>query len=308
MKKEIKQVFNGVEIPFYEENGEVTCELTQKQISGVFGVDVRTINDHIELAYIESDLDKKRTIRTHRIVQIEGGREITRSILHYSLEVVIEVGMIVGYKKGKQFKAWLRQLAVDFATKGYVLNEPLLRAKPKLADQAYEAVQKIRNSEMTIYAKVRDLFKLCVDYNKNDIEVNKLFAYMKNIFHYAVLNMTAGQILEARFSTKAKHFGLHSWRGRHVVKDDIDNAMNYYIEEELHYSWYLVDLFFIKCRRHFTENQVVWISDLFQLVTNVAEWEKGEVLSREESEKNTKPIKAKIKRQYDEAIKPSLFK
>ncbi len=48
--------------------------LTQKLIAELFGVDVRTVNDHLKNIYAEGELTEEATIRKNRIVQKEGKR------------------------------------------------------------------------------------------------------------------------------------------------------------------------------------------------------------------------------------------
>ena len=48
--------------------------LTQKRMAELFGVDVRTINEHLQNIYQSEELQKDATIRKIRIVQQEGTR------------------------------------------------------------------------------------------------------------------------------------------------------------------------------------------------------------------------------------------
>ncbi|MFH1967183.1 MAG: hypothetical protein ABIJ03_01625 [Patescibacteria group bacterium] len=50
--------------------------LTQKLMAELFGVDVRTVNEHLVNIYLERELDKNSTIRNFRIVQKEASRKI----------------------------------------------------------------------------------------------------------------------------------------------------------------------------------------------------------------------------------------
>ena len=46
--------------------------LTQKMMSALYDVDVRTINEHIQKIYEDGELTEEATIRNFRIVQTEG--------------------------------------------------------------------------------------------------------------------------------------------------------------------------------------------------------------------------------------------
>lgn len=49
-----------------------TIWVSQKQIAEVFGVNVRTVNEHLGNIFDTDELDKDSVIRNFRIVQIEG--------------------------------------------------------------------------------------------------------------------------------------------------------------------------------------------------------------------------------------------
>jgi hypothetical protein len=46
--------------------------LTQKMMTTLYDVDVRTINEHIKKIYSDSELEEDATIRKFRIVQTKG--------------------------------------------------------------------------------------------------------------------------------------------------------------------------------------------------------------------------------------------
>ena len=66
--------------------------LTQKRMAELFGVDVRTINEHLQNIYYSNELQKEATIRKIRIVQPEGKREVSRELDFYNLDAIIAVG------------------------------------------------------------------------------------------------------------------------------------------------------------------------------------------------------------------------
>ena len=88
--------------------------LTQKMMSTLYDVDVRTINEHIKKIYSDSELEKDSTIRNFRIVQTEGLRQVTRHTKHYNLQMIIAVGFKVNSERAVQFRTWVSQIAKDF--------------------------------------------------------------------------------------------------------------------------------------------------------------------------------------------------
>lgn len=69
--------------------GDGTVWLPQRLIAELFGVSVKTVNEHLVNIYDEGELDPGATIRKFRIVQTEGGREVSRLIDHYNLEAIL---------------------------------------------------------------------------------------------------------------------------------------------------------------------------------------------------------------------------
>ena len=73
-----------VQVFFQEE----TFWLSQKKMAELFGVDVRTVNEHLQNIYKTNELDKNSTIRNIRIVQKEGKRDVSRKVDFYNLETI----------------------------------------------------------------------------------------------------------------------------------------------------------------------------------------------------------------------------
>ncbi|MDR2471087.1 MAG: virulence RhuM family protein [Treponema sp.] len=61
----------------------------------LYDVDVRTINEHLQKIYADSELAEGATIRNFRIVQTEGNRQVEREVMHYALQAIIAVGFKV---------------------------------------------------------------------------------------------------------------------------------------------------------------------------------------------------------------------
>jgi hypothetical protein len=104
-----------------------TFWLSQKRIAELFGVDVRTINEHLQSIYATGELPADRTIRKFRIVQNEGGREVRREIEFYNLDAIIPVGYRVNSAQATQFRIWATQTLREFVIKGFVLDDERLK-------------------------------------------------------------------------------------------------------------------------------------------------------------------------------------
>ena len=80
---------DSIEMRYEDEN----IWLTQKMMATLYDVGLPTINEHIKKIYADSELEEAATIRNFRIVQTEGSRQVTRDTKHYSLQMIIAVGL-----------------------------------------------------------------------------------------------------------------------------------------------------------------------------------------------------------------------
>ena len=101
--------------------------LTQKMMTTLYDVDVRTINEHIKKIYSDSELEEDSTIRNFRIVQTEGSRQMTRDTKHYNLQMIIAVGFKVNNERAVQFRKWANGIVKDYTIKGWVMDDERLK-------------------------------------------------------------------------------------------------------------------------------------------------------------------------------------
>lgn len=124
---EIFRSASGTEIEVKLDNE--TVWLSQAQMCGLFDKNKRTISEHINNVFKDGELERDPTIRKFRTVQIEGKREVARSIEYYNLDVIISVGYRVKSKQGTQFRIWATQRLKDYLVQGFTINEKRLEQK-----------------------------------------------------------------------------------------------------------------------------------------------------------------------------------
>ena len=110
-----------------------TFWMTQKKMSELFRVNLRTINEHLKNIYATAELQELATIRKNRIVQTEGTRSVSRELEFYNLDAIIAVGFRVNSTRAIQFRQWATGVLRDYAIRGYVLgfgNDIIERAPP----------------------------------------------------------------------------------------------------------------------------------------------------------------------------------
>ncbi|SDN68808.1 Fic/DOC family protein [Halomonas shengliensis] len=123
-----------------------TVWLTQRQMSELFGKDVRTVNEHLLNVYSEDELERDSTIRKFRIVRQEGARKVTRSIEHYNLDVIISVGYRVKSPQGTRFRQWATRVLREHLTQGWTLNRQRFEENARELEAAMALVRKTAGS------------------------------------------------------------------------------------------------------------------------------------------------------------------
>ena len=130
-----------------------TIWASQLQLSEIFNVDVRTINEHISNIYKTDELKKGSTIRKFRIVQIEGKRTVEREVNHYALDTAIAVGYRVNSKNATQFRIWATKTLKDHILKGYTVNENRLKqhtsAKLSELEKTIALITSVKNKHLS---------------------------------------------------------------------------------------------------------------------------------------------------------------
>lgn len=127
-----------------------TIWATQTQIAEAFGVDVRTINEHIQNVYKTNELEQKTTLRNFRIVQKEGKRDVERDVQHYNLDLVLSVGYRVNSKQATHFRKWATKTLRSHIVDGYTINRSRVTKNYGMFLDAVEHIKTLLPSNKTI--------------------------------------------------------------------------------------------------------------------------------------------------------------
>ena len=249
-----------------------TFWMSQKRMATLFGVDVRTINYHLNQIYESSELTKSATIRKIGIVQTEGDRDVERKPLFYNLDAIIAVGYRVNSYQATQFRIWATSVLKEFVIKGFVLDDQRLKEGRHFGkdyfDDLLERIREIRTSERRYYQKITDIYAECsMDYDARSEETKMFFKMVQNMMHLAVTNHTSAEIIYDRADADKPYMGLTSWKkapdGR-VQKSDTEIAKNYLSSDELSQlnaiTTAFLDIAEARAQRH--------------IVTTMADWKK----------------------------------
>jgi len=149
--------------------GEQTVWLTQLEMADLFDATKQNISLHLKNLFEDEELDPAATVKESLTVQIEGSREVQRTLTLYNLDAILAVGYRVRSARGVQFRRWASTVLKEYLLKGFVMDDERLKnpdGRPDHFDEMLERIRDIRASEKRFYQKVRDLFALITDHDQ----------------------------------------------------------------------------------------------------------------------------------------------
>ncbi len=250
-----------------------TVWLTQNEIAELFSTSKQNISLHLKNIFADNELDPVATVKESLTVQAEGRRQVQRPLTLYNLDAILAVGYRVRSPRGVQFRQWASTALKEYLLKGFVMDDERLKnpdGRPDYFDEMLERIRDIRASEKRFYQKVRDLFALSVDYDKSDRTTGEFFATVQNLLLYAVTGNTAAELISARANPGDLHFGLLTWAGAQVRKQDILVAKNYLTEDEIDTLNRLVTIFLetaeLRTKRREAIRMAYWKENVGQII------------------------------------------
>jgi hypothetical protein len=250
-----------VEVVFENE----TFWLSQKRMAALFGVDVRTVNEHLKNIFKNGELQEDAVIRNFRITAADGKKYDTK---FYMLNAILAVGYRVNSDEATQFRIWATNTLKEFITKGFVLDDERLKQGKKFGkdyfDELLERIREIRASERRFYQKITDLYALCADYNKDSKITRDFFASVQNKLHWAITGKTAAEIIYTEADAKKIFMGLKTWKqapqGK-ILKSDVSVAKNYLNEEHIKELNRIVSAYLDLAENNALRNQLMYMKD-----------------------------------------------
>jgi hypothetical protein len=218
-----------------------TFWLDQRRMADLFGVDVRTVSEHLRNVYTSGELVEEATLRKIRTVRTEGTREVAREVSYYNLDAIISVGYRVNSAQATQFRIWATRTLREFIVKGFVLDDERLKLNRRFGkdyfDELLERIREIRASERRFYLKITDIYEQCsIDYDKHAETTQTFFRTVQNKLHWAVTGKTAAELIAERADADEPSMGLTTWKNApkgKILKSDVSVAKGYLIEREI---------------------------------------------------------------------------
>mgnify|MGYP000226732355 FL=1 len=212
--------------------------LSQKMMGLLYGVEIPTINYHLQKIFEDNELDKNSVIRNFLITADDGKTYNTK---HYNLSAIIAVGYKVNSERAVQFRKWATQIIEEFTIKGFAMDDERLKNDGTLLGKKYfeeqlQRIREIRLSERKFYQKITDIYATSIDYDPKSSATQRFFATVQNKLHWAIHGHTAAEVIYERANAKKPHMGLTSWKDApegKIYPFDVVVAKNYLTEDEI---------------------------------------------------------------------------
>lgn len=143
-----------------------TIWLPMADVAKLFGVKVPAISKHIKNIYATRELGSRATVSKMETVRQEGKRRVTRTVEHYSLDMIISVGYRVNSAKATRFRIWATQTLKEHLTRGYTLNRQRLEQNARELEAALQLVRKVAIGETLTTDQGRGLVDVIARYTQ----------------------------------------------------------------------------------------------------------------------------------------------
>ena len=150
--------------------------LNQNQLAELFDTSKQNIGLHIKNIIKDNELNENSVVKYFLTTAADGKKYNTA---FYNLEMILAIGFRVRNPRGVQFRQWANQHLQMFLQKGFLIDNERLKnpdGRPDYFDELLEDIREIRASEKRFYQKIKDLFALSQDYQKDDKATQMFFA------------------------------------------------------------------------------------------------------------------------------------
>jgi hypothetical protein len=106
---------------------EQTVWLTQLEMAELFDTTKQNISLPLINLMEDGELVAAATVKDSLTVQIEGSREVQRSITLYNLDAILAVDYRVRSPRGVQFRRWASTVLKEYLVKGSVMDDERLK-------------------------------------------------------------------------------------------------------------------------------------------------------------------------------------
>lgn len=196
--------------------------MTQAALAELYQTTKQNISLHLKNIFDTYELDEKAVVKYYLTTASDGK---SYKVKYYNLQMIIAIGYRVRSHRGTQFRRWATERLNEYLVKGFTMDDERLKEGRNIGsdyfDELLERIRDIRASEKRFYQKIRDIYKLAVDYDPRAEETQEFFRVVQNKLHFAISGKTAAELIAERSNASKPNMGLTSWKGTKVRKGDV---------------------------------------------------------------------------------------
>ena len=158
-----------------------TVWLTERQMADVFQTTRQNVNQHLQVVFLDGELDRAATSKDFLLVRTEGRRRVRRAVAHYNLDAIISVGYRVNSKRAVRFRQWATRTLRQHLVQGHTLDERRLaerglrEAREKLdllarTLRGQSLVSGTGETVLEIVTAYADTWRLLLEYDEDRLE------------------------------------------------------------------------------------------------------------------------------------------
>lgn len=295
-----------------------TVWMTQKQLVELYQTSKSTVSEHIKNIFGDEELNQEATVRKIRTVQQEGGREVSRELDYYNLDMVIALGYRINSKIATRFRQWATQRLKEYIVKGFAMDDDRLKnlGGGNYWKELLNRIRDIRSSEKVMYRQVLDLYATATDYDPKSDESLAFFKMVQNKLHYAAHGNTASEVIYMRVDSNKPFAGLTNFKAEEPTKAEAMIAKNFLEEKELRVLNNLVAAYFDLAELSAIEEREMRMADFVTELDNILQSAGRKILdnagsisqaqAKEKAEREYRKYKAKtlstVEKNYLETI------
>ena len=206
--------------------------MTQAQMAELFGRDQSVIARHLKRIEQMDGLPPE-TLYAESAYEGANGQTFHRRL--YTVDAINYVGFRVNSPEGILFRRWASDILGQIFAKGFFIDEERLKNPDDEGAlvEFREIARRIRTSIQNSYREVKNLCKLCSDYDGSANAAREFFMAMENKLLWAAANKTAPQLILERCSAEKRDLGLTYYSGkRGPTQRDVVVGNNYLAQGE----------------------------------------------------------------------------
>jgi len=249
-------------------------------IAELYQTTKQNISLHIRNIFDEGELQPDSVVKEYLTTAADGKQYRTK---FYNLDMILAIGYRVRSHRGTQFRVWATERLREYLVKGFVLDDIRLKEGRSIGadyfDELLERIRDIRASEKRFYQKIRDIYRLAIDYDPKADTTLAFFKTVQNKLHWAITGHTAAELIAERVDARKPNMGLTSWKGAKVRKGDVTVAKNYLNEEEIRNLNRIITMYLDYAEVQAERKQPIYMKDWVQKLDAFLQFNEREILT-----------------------------